>query len=660
VTQLAGPGTADDQPTGERPGGDRPVGDADLIGEPDPLDGPDPLDDADPLDGPDPLDRRGPAADAVAETDDDAGQAQPPSVLDEPDGDAPPRRSASMRIGDRIAAFARGARSRWRRSVQLRVATVTVVAASVLVLIIGLLLVSQISGGILDAKRRAAVAQASVGLETARRQLASVASGDVAGVVQAIDQTTTSLSATGSNAGQFRIALLSADPTTAAALPDPVAIPQALRKSVEDGNLSVQYAPVVIDNESVRGLIVGAPVSTRAGLVELYYLFPLTAEQQTIALVQRTVLIAGLLLVFLVVAIVVLVTRIVVSPVRDVAHTAERLARGDLSQRVRVRGEDDLARLSRSFNDMATSLQGQIRRLEELSRMQRQFTSDVSHELRTPLTTVRMATELLYADRSTFPPELARSAELLRDELDRFENLLAELLEISRYDAGVARLDIEASDLRTVVAAAVDANRVLAERHGSDLVVQLPDQAVLVEMDPRRVERILRNLIGNALDHGEGRPVEITGATDGDALAVTVRDHGVGLRPGEAGLVFNRFWRGDKSRSRLTGGTGLGLAISLEDARLHRGWLQAWGQRGAGAQFRLTLPLRYGEEVSGSPLPLEPAEDAPDAPASPPRAAQPAGPAAPGAPAAPAASDGPPAPADAVAASPPVAPGAHP
>jgi len=131
---------------------------------------------------------------------------------------------------------------------------------------------------------------------------------------------------------------------------------------------------------------------------------------------------------------------------------------------------------------------------------------------------------------------------------------------------------------------------------------------VMVDIDSRRVERILRNLLGNALDHGEGKPIVITLGYDDDAIAVTVRDHGVGLKPGQSSLVFNRFWRGDPSRSRLTGGTGLGLAISLEDARLHDGWLQAWGEPGRGAQFRLTLPRRAGHTLMHSPLPLNPDE----------------------------------------------------
>jgi len=266
---------------------------------------------------------------------------------------------------------------------------------------------------------------------------------------------------------------------------------------------------------------------------------------------------------------------------------------------------------------MANSLQQQIQRLEKLSRLQQRFTSDVSHELRTPLTTIRMAAELLYAGRTDFSPALARSAELLNDELDRFESLLGELLEISRYDAGAASLEAERVDVIGIVDRAVQAGRLLADRHQVELRVLAGSQPVLAEVDARRVERILRNLIGNALDHAEGKPVEVTVGHDEDTVAITVRDYGVGLRPGEAGLVFGRFWRGDPSRSRLTGGTGLGLAISLEDAKLHNGWLQAWGERGKGSVFRLTLPRELGGMVTSSPLPLEPAAVVPYLPQPP-------------------------------------------
>ncbi|MDT4910264.1 MAG: two-component system, OmpR family, sensor histidine kinase MtrB, partial [Pseudonocardiales bacterium] len=489
----------------------------------------------------------------------------------------------------------------------LRVGTTTVLVAGMVVLVIGILLVDQVAGGILQAKKQAAVGQAQIGVPSAVGVLATVDAGAIDDVNDAQRRITANLTASGGSAGLFSIVIESTSvngTTTPTSL-----IPGSLRRAVQAGNLAVQYAAVRETPGSktlVRGLIVGEPVRARTGVFELYYLFPLTAEQQTIALIQRTVLLSGLALVLLVLAIALLVIRQVVRPVRVAAETAGRLAGGDLAQRIKVRGTDDIARLGQSFNDMAGSLQRQIRRLEDLSRLQRRFTSDVSHELRTPLTTIRMASELLYANRGQFAPELGRSAELLRAELDRFEALLADLLEISRYDAGVANLESETADLRGVVTSTVDANRSLADRHGTEIVVRAPQRPVTADMDSRRVERILRNLVANALDHGEGRPVVITIGCDDHAVAVTVRDHGLGLKPGEAGLVFNRFWRGDASRSRLTGGTGLGLAISLEDARLHDGWLQAWGERGRGAQFRLTLPRQAGHTLMSSPLPLNP------------------------------------------------------
>jgi two-component system sensor histidine kinase MtrB len=148
----------------------------------------------------------------------------------------------------------------------------------------------------------------------------------------------------------------------------------------------------------------------------------------------------------------------------------------------------------------------------------------------------------------------------------------------------------------------------LAERRGGRIEFRLPAQACMAEVDRRRVERILRNLLVNAVEHGEGKDVVVTVAADRDAIAVAVRDHGVGLGAGEDQLVFERFWRADPARARTTGGTGLGLAIALEDARLHGGWLQAWGERGRGSVFRLTLPRIVGQSIAGSPLPLGPDE----------------------------------------------------
>jgi two-component system sensor histidine kinase MtrB len=273
-----------------------------------------------------------------------------------------------------------------------------------------------------------------------------------------------------------------------------------------------------------------------------------------------------------------------------------------------AKGEDDLALLATSFNGMADSLQQQIRQLEGLSAVQQRFVSDVSHELRTPLTTIRMAVDVIHESRERFDPATARSAELLAGELDRFETMLADLLEISRFDAGAAALDVETVDLRSTVDLVVEATRPLAERLGSTVTVHAPAEPAQADVDERRVERILRNLVVNAIEHGEGKPVDIHVGVGGGAVAVVVEDHGVGLRPGEAANVFTRFWRADPARARTTGGTGLGLSISLEDARLHNGWLQAWGERGVGSRFRLTLPQHSGATLHGSPLPLSPSE----------------------------------------------------
>jgi two-component system sensor histidine kinase MtrB len=302
-----------------------------------------------------------------------------------------------------------------------------------------------------------------------------------------------------------------------------------------------------------------------------------------------------------------LMTIQVLRPVRAARLAAERLAAGHLDDRMAVAGAEDLAGLARSMNHMAAELEHKVSELEDLSTVQQRFVSDVSHELRTPLTTIRMASEVLYAHREQFDTTSGRSAELLSAELDRFESLLADLLEISRFDAGAAKLSLEVVDLQVLVTEEIAAQQPLANRAGSTLLLE-GDGNCMAEVDGRRIRRILRNLITNAIEHGEGEPITVSVRGDVDAVAVAVRDHGVGFSVAEGGQVFNRFWRADPSRGRRIGGTGLGLSISLEDARLHGGWLTAWGRPGEGAQFRLTVPRASGGKLKGSPLPAIPAE----------------------------------------------------
>ncbi|MBU4335271.1 MAG: HAMP domain-containing histidine kinase, partial [Actinobacteria bacterium] len=359
----------------------------------------------------------------------------------------------------------------------------------------------------------------------------------------------------------------------------------------------------------VPGVVVGQSVAVPVvGGYQLYFLYSLQPEQDRLDFLLRTFLVAGAALVLLLGAMTFVVTRQAVRPVVQAALVAERLADGHLDERMQVRGEDEMATLARSFNEMADSLADQIARMAELSTLQRRFVSDVSHELRTPLTTIRIAAEVIHAARDGFDPAVKRSAELMTTQLDRFEDLLADLLEISRFDAGAAMLEAQSHDVREVVRDAAEAAAPLAQRRGSWIAVQLPAERVIADIDPRRVERVLRNLLVNAVEHAEGSPVEVQVAADARAVAVTVRDHGVGMSAGEAEHVFDRFWRADPARARSTGGTGLGLAISAEDARLHGGWLEAWGRPGQGACFRLTLPLRAGLTLTGSPLPLVPVD----------------------------------------------------
>jgi len=500
----------------------------------------------------------------------------------------------------------------WRRSLQLRVVVLTLGLSAVVIVVLGFVLTSQITNRVLEVKVRAATEE----INRARGTVSGVVSGEEARSLDSSLQLArnTLISKTGQSsstsglAGTFDAVLIvpGDGPRDATSVGPADQIPNSLRDFVKAGQVSYQYETVRTETFSGPALLIGTPAPSRVTNLELYLIFPLTSEENTITLVRGTMATGGLVLLVLLAGIALLVSRQVVLPVRSASRIAERFAEGHLSERMPVRGEDDMARLAVSFNDMAESLQRQINNLEEFGNLQRRFTSDVSHELRTPLTTVRMAADLIYDHGEDLDPALRRSTELLVSELDRFEGLLNDLLEISRHDAGVAELSVEAVDLRSTVRNALIKVGHLADEAGIELLVEMPDHEVIAEVDPRRVERILRNLIANAIDHAEHKPVRIKMADDEDTVAVTVRDYGVGLRPGEEKLVFSRFWRSDPSRVRRSGGTGLGLAISIEDARLHQGRLEAWGEPGKGACFRLTLPLTRGHKVTTSPLPLKP------------------------------------------------------
>ena len=531
-------------------------------------------------------------------------------------------------------AFRRGL-TFWRRSIQARVVASTVILTAAVIAVVGWLLLQQTRDGLLDQRVKAVTGEVADEVQEANRRLADASGQDTDASIQRHAMTDL-LIGHGTTRGYGVVVAgpagegvrISDGGTEFSNQFSALSVPQALEDHFAEPGASSAWTYTTIirtdgDNNVLSrepGIAAGAQVQLPAdgSTYTLYFLFPLDEQQDTMELVARALLTAGTLMLVLVAGVSWLVTRQVVTPVRMARRVAERLAAGRLQERLRVSGEDDLARLATSFNQMASNLQRQIRQLEELSRVQRRFVSDVSHELRTPLTTVRMAGDVLHDARRDFDPATARAAELLQLELDRFETLLADLLEISRFDAGAAVLETDDVNLVDVAHRVVHMTRALAEQRNVRLSVEAPDHPCLAEADVRRVERVVRNLVTNAIDHAHPdqmragtASVVIRVAGDDQAAAIAVRDYGVGLAPGESSMVFNRFWRADPARARTSGGTGLGLSISMEDTHLHGGWLQAWGRPGEGSQFRLTLPRRVGGSLRQSPLPLVP-EDAPE------------------------------------------------
>lgn len=508
----------------------------------------------------------------------------------------------------------------WRRSLQFRTVLITLGLSSLAILVIGFTISFTVASNLFqDQVDRVEGATATATL-AAQRILEASDAADRASV-QAV--TNSALQTAAGVSGSDDIALFRTPGTapTAIAPPDFLSpdlggrISADLRERVQ-ANPEGQYWQSVelVDGngESVPGIVVGSQLEIPgAGFYELYIGYELADAAQTLSFMQATGAVGAVALIALLSAITLLVVRWVIEPIRAAAATSRRLAAGDLGVRLPVRGEDELATLAESFNGMADTLQSRIRELAELSVMQQRFVSDVSHELRTPLTTIRLAGDVLDGQRDDFRPATARTVELLRTQTERFENLLADLLEISRYDAGSVELSTEPTNLVHLAGETIESMRELAVEHGSELRLDAPGGHLDAEVDPRRIRRIVRNLLGNAIEHGEGRPIVVSVDSNETAVSLSVRDYGMGMTEDDAARVFDRFWRADPSRRRSIGGTGLGLAISLEDAAAHGGTIDVWSRQGKGTAFRLTLPRRRGVAPVVPPLPLEP--DDPDA-----------------------------------------------
>ncbi len=506
--------------------------------------------------------------------------------------------------------------AKWRSSILFRVITTTFLLSVILISLVGSVLFIQISNGIIREKTTGSVSEAQSLIAYAQGQVDAtlyLPSLKLPVVIQKIIHSNDLTVATTPR----EIVLIGAPVpheinmkfNGASSGVQIASIPQSLRTKVRKTGLTqwVRKPITYADGHSVDAIIVGQSIEIPpSSPYELYYVFLLTEQQTIIDFIGQLLLLAAFLLVLVVGAISWYVIRQAISPVRDAAEIAEQLTAGDLDRRMKVNGQDEMARLAISFNEMAVSMQQQISRLENLSRLQQRFVSDVSHELRTPLTTIRMASEVIGDSKEKMEPAVARSVELLQSQIARFEALLTDLLEVSRFDAAASILEVKEVDFKSLVLLAIDQMQV---SDAGQIRIDFPAEPVSASVDPRRIERIMRNLISNAIDHSEGKTIEITIRQSENDLAISVRDYGIGFSERESQRLFDRFWRADPSRSRLRGGTGLGLSIALEDVKLHQGTLKAWGVPGKGANFVVTVPKLPGIPLEGEPIKVNPADE---------------------------------------------------
>lgn len=510
----------------------------------------------------------------------------------------------------------RSDRAHKANSLAVRVVLSTIFLSLVVISITGSTLYSRLSTGIKQVNVDTAIIEARSTIFSAQYRLA-IASGNPADSVRDIfSAVITSATTVGSNESGREVVILQVPGTAigksnyeiSSNLVSNSSIPEYLRAKVQNSdNLESSYVRIEYAGaNAVDGFAVGQRISIPDdGDYEMYVLFSLADQAATLALISNSLYLTGLALIILIALIIWIVVRQVVKPVREAVRISQQFTEGDFSQRMQVKSNDEFARLGNAFNEMAESLEKQIARLENLSRVQQRFVSDVSHELRTPLTTLRMASEVIHNAREGFDPVISRSSELLIGQIDRFERLLEDLLEISRFDAEVAELEVVEFDICGSLERCIADLLLVAKENGIQINLNRPRDAVFINGDIRRVERIIRNLLSNAIDHAEGKPVEVRIMASSEDVAIGVRDYGVGIEVRLLNRVFDRFWRADPSRARTRGGTGLGLSIALEDARLHNGELEAWGEPGNGAHFVLYLPRRAGDQLQSRSISLK-------------------------------------------------------
>ncbi len=508
----------------------------------------------------------------------------------------------------------------WRRSLRFRTVAITLLLSSIALVVVGTFVSYTIAQGLFNDRVNQVESLSLRAHDAAQSVINSTSSTDRSALDAVQQRAIISVNQVARPTGSYWLNDPVPDQPTVQAAASTEGIQNLVSTELQaslkagSGQHWQSVAVQVANGQTHPAIIVGDVLRFGDGRSELYLVYDIDDVQETLVVVQRSLVIGGLALLVLIGAVAAVVASLVIAPLKQAAATSEQLADGHLEQRIPERGDDVVATLARSFNRMAENLQRQITQLANLSRVQQRFVSDVSHELRTPLTTIRLASDVIYDARDTYGPPSARSAELLKTQVERFELLLADLLEISRMDAHAADVSGEPTNLVDLVREGIDSLGGLSEDTGTEVHLHTPGGHASVDVDARRIARIVRNLLANALEHGEGRPIDVTVDSSESAVAVGVRDHGIGMTPQDAERVFDRFWRADPSRQRRIGGTGLGLAISLEDATLHGGRLEVWSRRGEGTNFVLTLPRGTDAGELVGPVSVVPTDATPDRP----------------------------------------------
>ncbi len=493
----------------------------------------------------------------------------------------------------------------------LRTMTVTGLVTGFTILIAGVFIVTSLSDDLYSSRRDQALqdsARATLAaqgqIDASERGSLSTLSATVRATVQ--DTSSSQMVYLRRQPGQPAYPEAPAASRTNDMLPD--AVTAELSAAVVAGDEPQLWQAVTFvgdDGVPFPGIIVASTLTFPAGAgdYDLFIGYSLADTQETLAFMQRTLLVAAAVMMAFIGILVWIISRIVFRPIRAAADTSRRLAAGEANARMPLQNDVHLDMLSEGFNNMADTLQSRIQELDQLSEMQQRFVSDVSHELRTPLTTIRLASEMLEAGTQGLAPGQQRAIEVLGTQVERFESLLEDLLEISRYDAGHVTLETEPTNMVSLVEEVTESLRPLSP---SAIEVHAAGGYSPIDVDPRRMRRIVSNLIGNAIEHGEGETIHVSIDSNATSVAVCVRDSGIGMSEEQTEHVFDRFWRADPSRKRTLGGTGLGLAIAQEDAAVHGGLLEVWSRAGEGTNFRLTVPRGDAVRSFVSPLQLIP------------------------------------------------------